>query len=205
MLLALVYVSSDAAARGLPATQHEPAAVGAPRRVGCDEVIRKVDHDKSVRQGYTANVFAVAKALGTSSAWVEHCMGVYGRQPRHASAETGESEREERLEDLEENEPEERMSEDIEAPGEREQLTTAEAPDGGRRLAVTISPTGGSAHSGSGGARSIPRATARAPTGTRSPGQAPGGARGRAVGLLRQAGQRKSIPEVVAVALREEL
>ena len=102
-------------------------------------MIKRVDHDKTVREGHSANIFAVAKAVGTSGAWVEHCMEVYGRHPAHSNVESGESERETRLEELEENEPEETLSEDVESPGEREQPAKEKHPE--RQPVVRARPT----------------------------------------------------------------
>ncbi len=57
----------------------------------------------------------IAHKLGSSPAWVEHCMLAYGRRPKRPGRE-GEEAREERIEKWEEEEPEEAAAEDAEAP-----------------------------------------------------------------------------------------
>lgn len=92
------------------------ASRAAQRRVPCDQVTSRVDHDTNARGGHTVDMSMVAKELGTSVVWVERCMLTYGRRPRRPSGKTAES-REQLLESLEENEPEEGGPEDIEEAG----------------------------------------------------------------------------------------
>ena len=86
------------------------------QRVGCDTIISKVDRDRTSKHRRVADMSEVARQLGTSIFWVEHCMLVYGRHPKRPGIESAEA-HEELLESLEEDEPEETASEDIPEPG----------------------------------------------------------------------------------------
>jgi hypothetical protein len=85
----------------------------AQRRVPCDQVISRVDHDTDVQRGHAADMSMVAKGLGTSITWVQRCMLAYGRRPKRSGVESAET-TEQRLEKFEEEEPEEGGSEDVE-------------------------------------------------------------------------------------------
>lgn len=114
-LVPLLAVETIVVAAG-PADTGKASKSHAPRqRVSCEEVINKVDHDKSVQEGHALSVYAVAKALGTPPAWVEQCMMAYGRRlPRKVQEGSGESASEERIERFEEQEAEESFPEDVE-------------------------------------------------------------------------------------------
>ena len=92
-------------------------AVAVPRagggQVPCSDVIRQVN--QQIGRGGTPILSTIAHKLGSSPAWVEHCMLAYGRRPKRPGRE-GEEAREERVEKWEEGEPEERAAEDAEAP-----------------------------------------------------------------------------------------
>jgi hypothetical protein len=93
----------------------------AQRRLPCDQVISRVDHDADVQRGHAADVSRVAKELGTSVTWVERCMLAYGRRAKRPGVESAET-TEQRLENFEEDEPEEVGPEDVEeerAPSRR--------------------------------------------------------------------------------------
>ncbi len=87
------------------------------RRVACERVIATFDRE-SAQGERSVEVGDVASKLGTSTFWVQRCLEVYGRQPRHVAAENSE-ETEQRLDSLEEDEPEETAPEDIEEEGVR--------------------------------------------------------------------------------------
>ena len=85
----------------------------AQRRLPCDQVISRVDHDADVQRGHAADMSVVAKELGTSVTWVERCMLAYGRRAKRPGVESAET-TERRLENFEEDEPEEVGPEDVE-------------------------------------------------------------------------------------------
>jgi hypothetical protein len=87
------------------------------RRVPCDQIISRVDHDPNVQKGNAADMSMVARTLGTSVTWVERCMVAYGRRVKRPGRESAET-TERRLESLEENEPEEIGPEDVEEEAE---------------------------------------------------------------------------------------
>src|SRR5262249_19347383 len=88
-------------------------------RVPCDQVISRVNHEVGAERGGSADLSKLAKAMGTTTGWVEHCMTMYGRRQRRPEVESADR-REERLEALEDEEPEEVAPEDVEEPGEHE-------------------------------------------------------------------------------------
>jgi hypothetical protein len=85
-------------------------------RVSCESVISEVNRETRTTKAPNADLSKVARHLGTSVAWTEHCMWTYGRRPKRPGREAAES-REVELENLEEDEPEERMPEDKEEAG----------------------------------------------------------------------------------------
>lgn len=112
---ALLVMGTAVRAAGPADTQKAPSGRAWHQRVSCEEVIAKVDHNKSVEKGHPPSVIAVAKALGILPFWVEQCMTAYGRRlPRKLEAESGESAHEDRIERFEEEEAEETASEDVE-------------------------------------------------------------------------------------------
>jgi hypothetical protein len=106
-------------------------------RIGCDAVISEVH--KETRSGRSANVDVskVARALGTTITWAEHCMRVYGRRPKRPGLESAES-REAELESFEDEEPEETMPEDTEEEGAPDLKMHPERP---RLLKIHPPPT----------------------------------------------------------------
>ena len=124
MLLALLVV------RGVP-----PANAG---QVSCAEIMHQVNHQISASHGRKNDTAAMAKTIGTTTPWIEHCMHVYGRRPKRAELESGEA-REERLEKFETDDVEETASEDKEEEGARERHEHPEKSRVGRnRLRPTI-------------------------------------------------------------------
>ena len=107
------------------------------RRVGCDEVVSRVDREKRAGHGRAADMSSLAQRLGTTVFWVEHCMLTYGRRPKRPGVESAEI-REERMESLEENEPEETAAEDVPEPGAAERPFH---PARERRLKLQPPPT----------------------------------------------------------------
>ena len=107
------------------------------RRVSCDRVLSTANREVRLSKGGTADLSAIARGLGTTVAWVEHCMLAYGRRPRRPGYQTAES-RETELERLESDEPEEEFPEDVEEPGARERVVHPQRP---RVLRVKPPPT----------------------------------------------------------------
>jgi hypothetical protein len=105
--------------------------------VPCPEVMSEVTRQTSKLRGKSADMSEVAKKLGTSAAWVEHCMRTYGRRAHRPGLESQEG-REQRLEALEEDEPEESAQEDVEEPGEHD---IEEHPEKQRILKHRPTPT----------------------------------------------------------------
>ncbi len=118
-LAAVVFLNGVAVAAGpAPEPLSTPSGGAATRRVGCAEVISKLDNDTGGRRGRGARISVVARALGTTPWWVERCMTAYGRSiPMRRDERTGESLAEDRAERFEEDEPEEVAPEDAEEPG----------------------------------------------------------------------------------------
>jgi hypothetical protein len=85
-------------------------------RVGCDTVISEVHKETRTIKQANVDLSKVARNLGTTIAWTEHCMRVYGRRPKRPGLESAES-REAELESFEDEEPEETMPEDTEEEG----------------------------------------------------------------------------------------
>jgi hypothetical protein len=100
-------------------------ALSVPRseagRVPCDRVISKVNREVRIVRGESVDISHVAKQLGTSVAWVEHCMRMFGRRPKRPGHEAAGS-LEAEIESFEEEEPEEAFAEDVEEPGARERI-----------------------------------------------------------------------------------
>ncbi len=90
-------------------------------RVPCDRVISRVNREVRIIHGESVDISHVAKQLGTSIAWVEHCMRMFGRRPKRPGHEAAES-LEAEIESFEEEEPEEAFAEDVEEPGARERV-----------------------------------------------------------------------------------
>ena len=124
ILLALLVV------RGVP-----PANAG---QVSCAEIMHHVNHQISAEHGRAVDISAMAKTIGTSPPWIEHCMQVYGRRPKRPDLQSGED-REDLLETFETSEPEETAPEDEEEDGVRERPEHPERPRVSRnRLKPTI-------------------------------------------------------------------
>ena len=111
--------------------------VAAAVRVDCAEVISHINREIRLGGGRYPDMSRLAKELGTSTIWVEHCMRAYGRRLRRPGWESAES-REKALELLEEEEPEESGPEDVEEPGARER---EERPEKFRYMKVRPTPT----------------------------------------------------------------
>jgi hypothetical protein len=88
----------------------------AHRRIPCDQVISRVDHDLNAERGQAVDMLLVSRELGTSVTWVERCMRAYGRRVKRPGVESAET-TEQRLESFEEDEPEEVQPEDVEEEG----------------------------------------------------------------------------------------
>lgn len=113
--LAVLAAAAAVVAAGPANVEKAPTSRRTGQRVSCEEVVSKVDHNKTAQQGHSVSVIAVAKALGVRPFWVEQCMAAFGRRlPRKLEQESGESAREERIERLEEEEAEESFPEDVE-------------------------------------------------------------------------------------------
>lgn len=95
-------------------------AISAPRiearRVSCDAVISEVHRETATISQPNVDISKVARRLGTTVAWTEHCMRTYGRRPKRPGHESAES-REAELESFEDDEPEEPQPEDTEEAG----------------------------------------------------------------------------------------
>ena len=85
-------------------------------RVSCDAVISEVHRETRTFRQANVDISKVARKLGTTIAWTEHCMRIYGRRPKRPGLESAES-REAELESFEDEEPEETMPEDTEEEG----------------------------------------------------------------------------------------
>lgn len=109
-------------------------ASGAEHRVDCSEVISATNRQVRMLHGGAADMDQVAKKLGTSVAWVERCMIIYGRRPKRPGYESPGS-RQAEIEKWESEEPEEEFPEDKEEPGARERLII---PDKPRRLRLKL-------------------------------------------------------------------
>jgi len=105
--------------------------------VPCDVIIARVNRNAGKERGRAPDMSELAKQLGTSTVWVEHCMITYGRRSKRPGLESAEG-REERLESLEEDEPEETGLEDVEEPGAREE---PEHPAKPRQFKSHVEPT----------------------------------------------------------------
>lgn len=116
-----------------------PAARVSAGAVSCVQVISRVNHAVGKEGGRLPDMSLIARHLGTSPAWVEHCMRVYGRRPKRPGLEAAEA-HEERLEEFEEAEPEESAPEDVEEFGARERPSRPEKP---QRMKIRPTPTVG--------------------------------------------------------------
>jgi hypothetical protein len=85
-------------------------------RVSCDSVISEVHKETRSFKQANVDISKVARSLGTTVAWTEHCMRAYGRRPKRPGLESAES-REAELESFEDEEPEEVLPEDTEEEG----------------------------------------------------------------------------------------
>ncbi len=94
---------------------------------GCPDVLRKVNGHISTRRGEPADLSQIARDLGTSIPWVEHCLQIYGRRAKRPGLESAE-ERESMMEAVESEEPEESASEDTEEGGARERPPHPQRP-----------------------------------------------------------------------------
>jgi len=101
-----------------------PARAG---QVACAEVISEVNRSIRVNGGVSPELSRVARDVGASPAWVEHCMRVYGRRARRPGLESTEG-RESRLERFESDEPEETAPEDVEEAGDDVEPRRREKP-----------------------------------------------------------------------------
>ena len=119
-------------------------------RVACDAVISEVHRETRTIKQPNVDISKVARKLGTTIAWTEHCMRVYGRRPKRPGLESAES-REAELESFEDEEPEETMAEDTEEEG---------APDleGSSRTATAVEdPSAPNSERGDGKRRRLQR------------------------------------------------
>jgi hypothetical protein len=107
-------------------------------QVACIDVIKRVNRHVSHERGISSDLSVVARDLGSTAPWVEHCMRVYGRRSRRPGLESAEG-REERLEAFEDSEPEESGPEDAEEFGARERPEHPEQPRY-RRFKLTPTP-----------------------------------------------------------------
>lgn len=82
-----------------------PAQIDAAQ-IECHKVISAIAREKRSSAGGATDLSKLGKEMGTSIAWIEHCMRTYGRRPRRPGLESAEG-RENRLEALEIFEPEE--------------------------------------------------------------------------------------------------
>lgn len=96
-------------------------------QVACADVVSQVNKSIRVSGGESPEIARIAKDLGTTPAWVEHCMRVYGRRARRPGVESMEG-RESRLEQYESDDPEETAPEDVEEPGDEPQPKHREKP-----------------------------------------------------------------------------
>lgn len=110
-----------------------PAKAG---RVPCVQIVREATSYTSRTRGGVVDVSELAKRMGTSVTWVEHCLRSYGRRPKRPSFESHEG-REAELEALEQDEPEETFAEDQEEPGARERPPATQRP---RYLSIKPTP-----------------------------------------------------------------
>jgi hypothetical protein len=131
LLLSFLFRSLLAAALLIVAARQASAG-----RVPCVEIVRKATSYTSRTRGKIVDVSELAKQMGTSVAWVEHCLRAFGRRPKRPSLESHEG-REAELEMLEDEEPEESFAEDQEEPGARERPPSTQRP---RYLSIKPSP-----------------------------------------------------------------
>lgn len=95
--------------------------------VSCVDIVREATAYTSRSRGRVVDVSELARQMGTSITWVEHCLRAFGRRPKRPSLESHET-READLEALEESEPEESFAEDREEPGARERPPATPRP-----------------------------------------------------------------------------
>lgn len=112
------------------------ARVGWGGNVSCVEIVRRANAYTSRSRGRVVDISELARKMGTSVTWVEHCLKAFGRRPKRPSLESHES-REAELEALEESEPEESFAEDREEPGARERPPATTRP---RYLSIKPTP-----------------------------------------------------------------
>ncbi len=88
-------------------------------QVPCADVMHRVNREVTALRGGNPDLSEIAKTLGSTPAWVEHCMYTYGRRPKRPGRESAET-REARFEKMEEEEPEEPEEKGPEEAGEEE-------------------------------------------------------------------------------------
>lgn len=106
-----------------PVRGAHPREVRMRGEVPCAEVISTVNRQVSEKRGRSVNVVVIARGLGSTKAWVAHCMRAYGR---HVPASLDNAEDEDALEKFEEQEPEESAAEDVPEPGAKERDVEAD-------------------------------------------------------------------------------
>lgn len=84
--------------------------------VACADVIREVNHEMRLTGGGLPDISHIAKEIGSTPAWVERCLQVYGRRAKRPDRQAPEN-REAQVERYESEEPEESASEDLEEQG----------------------------------------------------------------------------------------
>ena len=99
------------------------STTGWAAQIECPKVISVISRNTSGGAGRGPDISEIAKDLGTSVAWIEHCMRTYGRRPRRPGLESAEG-RESRLEAMESYEPEEPL--EPEDRGERDRPPSRE-------------------------------------------------------------------------------
>ncbi len=95
--------------------------------VPCADVMHLVNHEITALSTERPDLSEIAKTLGSTPAWVEHCMLVYGRRPTRPGMESSEG-REAKFEKFEEDEPEEPEEQASEEAGEEEKGPRVERP-----------------------------------------------------------------------------
>jgi hypothetical protein len=101
-----------------------------------EEVTRASRMVRAAGQSHV-DISRIARKLGTTIPWTEHCMRTYGRRPKRPGLEAAES-REAEMEAFEGDEPEETFPEDLEEAGVPD---LKERPEKSRRLKLQAPPT----------------------------------------------------------------
>lgn len=118
---------------GLAVGPGPAAAVDAP----CPDIMRALRDHLSKTGGEPEKLIKLARKLGTSAEWLEHCMHIFGRRPPRGEL-TRPEQREEMMDAREIDEVEEAVPEDAEEPGARERAVRPARP---RYIRDRIVPT----------------------------------------------------------------